>query len=362
MPKEKVFEGKIEFLQILDEQGNLDDSLEPKLKNSELDHYYKTMVFCRIADDKALALQRQGRVGTFAPTAGQEAAQIASASLLRKTDWLVPSFREAIAAIVRGTPLHKIYQYISGVEEASRLPEGCKDLPVSIPVGSQMLHAVGLGYAEKLKGTDNLALTYFGDGATSEGEFHEAANLAGVYQTPTIFFCQNNQWAISVPRSRQTHSKTIAQKAFAYGMAGVQVDGNDILAVHTATADAIERARNGQGPTLIEAVTYRQKMHTTADDPTKYRDPKVHDEWMKKDPISRFKIYLKYKGIWSEEYEKQVWADAQAKVEEEVKIFEALKAPPIEDMFKYVYAEMPEYLIEEMEELKQAMAEKELEQ
>jgi pyruvate dehydrogenase E1 component alpha subunit len=229
-------------------------------------------------------------------------------------------------------------------------------MPVSVPVGTQTLHAVGLAWAGKLKGEKIVSIVYFGDGATSKGDFHEAMNFAGVFKTPTIFFCQNNQYAISVPRSLQTASKTIAQKAIAYGFDGIQVDGNDLFAVFAATKEAVEKARSGGGPTLIEGVTFRFGPHTTADDPTKYRTEKEIEPWKPLDPLVRLRLYLKEKGLWNEGVEQRLTEEAQKDIDQAVKDAEAVPVPEVEDIFKYVFAEMTPQLREQMEYLKSTLA------
>jgi TPP-dependent pyruvate/acetoin dehydrogenase alpha subunit len=248
--------------------------------------------------------------------------------------------------------------YNAGYNEGGRVPDGQNDLPISIPVGTQMLHAVGIAYAMTLRGESQAVLTCFGDGATSQGDFHEAMNFAGVFQSPVVFFCQNNQWAISVPREKQTHAKTIAQKALGYGMRGVQVDGNDILAVYAATDDALKRARDHGEPTLIECVTYRMSVHTTADDPTKYRTEDEVELWRKRDPIRRFQQYLRDKGLLGEDD----MADLDREVQEEIaeawretqRLMEQYTDPL--HMFEHLYAEMPPYLAEQRDAMAEMLA------
>src|SRR5438128_2861042 len=241
----------IERLSILDSEGNLDTALEPKLAADDLQRLYRAMILGRRLDERMLRLQRQGRIGTFAPIKGQEASQIGSVFTLKPTDWMVPSFRETAAMIWRGWPIEKILLFFAGYVEGGQPAPDQHDLPITIPVATQLPHAVGLAYAAQYRGDDAVVMAYFGDGATSEGDFHEALNFAGVWHVPVVFVCQNNQWAISVPLKKQTHSKTIAQKALAYGLPGIQVDGNDVLAVYTAAREAVERARAGEGPTLM---------------------------------------------------------------------------------------------------------------
>src|SRR5437870_5024529 len=296
----------VEYLSILDSDGNLDAALEPKLSPGELRSLHRAMVLARRFDERMVRLQRQGRIGTFAPIKGQEASQLGSVITLRATDWMVPSFRETAAMIWRGWPIEKILLFFAGYVEGGRPAPDQRDLPITIPVGTQLPHAVGLAYAAQYRGDDAVVMAYFGDGATSEGDFHEALNFAGVWHVPVVFVCQNNQWAISVPLKKQTHSRTIAQKALAYGLPGIQVDGNDVLAVYAVAREAVDRARAGEGPTLIECVTYRLGVHTTADDPTKYRTAEEVAEWERKDPLTRFAAYLKKKRLLDDGLEAQV--------------------------------------------------------
>jgi pyruvate dehydrogenase E1 component alpha subunit len=281
------------------------------------------MVEARIYDRKCSSLQRQGRLATYAPFEGQEAAQIGSATALRPDDWMAATYRDAAAMHAQGYPWVNLLLFRMGDERGGAPPEGIDVLPPSITVGGHMIHAVGLAWAEKIKGSDRAAITYFGDGATSEGDFHEAMNFAAVYDVPCVFVCQNNQYAISLHRSRQTRSETIAAKADAYGMAGVLVDGNDVFAVRQATVEALERARVGDGPTLIEAVTYRLGPHTTADDPGRYRSDEEAEEWRGRDPLDRMRIHLTAEGAWDEGHEAQVAATASAGIEAAVTEAEA---------------------------------------
>jgi len=327
----------VEYLSILDSDGNLDTALEPKLAADDLRSLYRAMVLGRRLDERMVRLQRQGRIGTFAPIKGQEASQMGSAFTLRRTDWMVPSFRETAAMIWRGWPIEKLLLFFAGHLEGGQPGRDQHDLPITIPVATQLPHAVGLAYAAQYRGDDVVVMAYFGDGATSEGDFHEAMNFAGVWHVPVVFVCQNNQWAISVPLKKQTHSRTIAQKALAYGLPGIQVDGNDVLAVYAAAHEAVDRARAGDGPTLIECVTYRLGVHTTADDPTKYRADEEVAMWEQKDPLTRFRTYLEKRNLFEAGLEQQVDED----IAEAVRRFES--APPADPltMFDHVYAELP---------------------
>lgn len=331
---------QVEYLSILDSGGNVDVSLDPRLPADELKRLYRAMVLGRRLDERMVRLQRQGRIGTFAPIKGQEAAQLGSVATLRASDWMVPSFRETAAMLWRGWPIEKLLLYFAGYLEGGQPAPEQHDLPIAIPVATQLPHAVGLAYAAQYRGDDVVTMVYFGDGATSEGDFHEAMNFAGVWHVPVVFLCQNNQWAISVPLKKQTHSRTLAQKALAYGFPGIQVDGNDILAVHAASREAVERARAGDGPTLIECVTYRLGVHTTADDPTKYRTNEEVAEWERKDPLTRFSGYLKAKGLLESGIEAQVDEEIARAVER----FEAVGPPDPLVMFDHAYGTLPAHV------------------
>ncbi len=338
---------QVEYLSILDSDGNLDTALEPKLADAELKSLYRSMLLGRRLDERMVRLQRQGRIGTFAPTKGQEASQIGSIFTLRPADWMVPSFRETAAMIWRGWPIEKLLLFFAGHLEGGQPAPDQHDLPITIPVATQLPHAVGLAYAAQYRGDDVVVMAYFGDGATSEGDFHEALNFAGVWHVPVVFVCQNNQWAISVPLKKQTHSRTIAQKALAYGLPGIQVDGNDVLAVHAAAREAVDRARAGDGPTLIECVTYRLGVHTTADDPTKYRSEAEVAMWEQKDPLTRFKAYLEKRNLLEDGLEQRV----DEEIAEAIRRFETAPAPDPLTMFDHVYAELPPHLAAQRDEL-----------
>jgi pyruvate dehydrogenase E1 component alpha subunit len=349
----------IEPVQILGPDGTANPSevVELKLKPHDFKALYRWMVTARIFDERALALQRQGRLGTYAPLSGQEAAQVGSAYALKPEDWMFPSYREHVVQVMRGQRWLDVLTYWGGSEEGNRIPEGVNNFTISIPIATQILHATGAAWAAKIKGEKACAIAYFGDGATSEGDFHEGLNFAGVFQAPVVFFCQNNQYAISVPRTKQTASETIAQKAIAYGIEGVQVDGNDIFAVYKATKEALEKGRNGGGPTLIEAVTYRLSHHTTADDWTRYRPAEEVEMWKQKDPIKRLKLYLEKQGLWSEQDEAKLLEEAKNEIAQTVAQYEALPKRDVEEIFKYIYAEMPWNLREQLQELKEYLAE-----
>lgn len=352
MPRQELgLELSLERLEIVDEEGQVDEELLPDLDDDELVALHRAMVLSRRFDEHRLQLQRQGRIGTFAPAIGQEAAQLGAISALEKDDWFVPSYRETPMALWRGTPMWGLLLYDAGHNEGAEPPEGNHDLPISVPVSSQVPHAAGIGYAAALRETGEVVLVAFGDGATSEGDFHEGANFAAVHDAPVVLLCQNNQYAISTPLELQTGSDTIVQKAVAYGIPGIQVDGNDLVAVHVATRESVERARSGAGPTLIEAVTYRLSVHTTADDPSTYRDEEEEERWREKDPIERFRRFLLDRGTVTEEdlddlddevAERidEAWDEAQRRMED--------SQDPIA-IFDHVYAEPPAYLEEQRE-------------
>jgi pyruvate dehydrogenase E1 component alpha subunit len=350
MPRTKIeIPGEIEYLSILDEEGNLDSDLEPDLSEETLLRLHEFLLLGRRFDERLLSLQRQGRVGTFPPASGQEAAHLGAAATLRPSDWMIPAFRETAAELWRGRSMESVILYNNGFNEGVDISEDRNDFPICVPVGSQILHAVGIAWSIAYRQKNDVALTFFGDGATSQGDFHEGLNFAGVYRIPVIFVCQNNQWAISIPRKDQTRSETLAQKAIAYGIRGIQVDGNDILAVNAAAAEAAERARSGQGATLIECVTYRMSVHTTADDPKRYRSDDEVENWRRRDPIPRFQKYLVAKGLLSPDQIEAVESGIQDQIQTAVKrAEEQMKAlgDPL-DMFKHTYAELPPHLVEQ---------------
>lgn len=352
MPRKTLtIKSKVESLSILDEKGNLDADLDPKLSAQKSLELYRLMLLARRLDERCINLQRQGRIGTYGPCRGQEAAHCASGILMTPEDWVVYAFREPGTAIFRGWPIEHSMYFWGGFEEGCRPPEGVNDLPMCVPIASQVPHGMGLAWAMKLRGDPHCVLTYLGDGATSEGDFHEAMNFAGVYKLPCIFLVQNNHWAISIPVANQTASQTIAHKAVAYGFNGIQVDGNDPLAVYVATKEAADKARKGGGPTLIEAVTYRMSVHTTADDPTKYRSDDEVKAWEKRDPIVRFAKYLKKRRILSEDLEQKIENEIQTEVRAAVERYEAYcKSVDPSIVFDYMYADPAPEIVRQREE------------
>ena len=294
----------------------------------------------RAYDQRAISLQRQGRSGTYGPMAGEEAVMVGSAMALdHKKDWIVPQYREAIALAVHGMPLSRHLLYLRGHPKGGHVPEDVNALPVQISVASQILHGVGLAWGFKLQKKDSVVVVYFGDGATSEGAFHEGANFAGTFEVPAVLLCVNNGWAISTPRSRQTASETIAQKAEAYGFPGVQVDGNDPLAVFETVRNAVERARSGGGPTLLEAITYRLGAHTTADDPTRYRTTEELAQWQAKDPLTQFAEVLKSRGIWDEACEGAIDKEVEKQIAQSSAEADSEPPPPPDGFFDHVFVE-----------------------
>jgi len=340
----------VKHLHILDEKGKCNEKIRPKLTRADIKKMYELMVVSRVFDEKALTLQRQGRIGTYAPAVGQEASQVGSSYNLKKTDWLFPAFREAAAYITRGVPISKQFIYWGGDERGNVITTP-NTFPPAVPVGTQILHAVGVAWGLKMQKKKAATLVYFGDGATSRGDFHEGMNFAGTFKLPVVFFCQNNQYAISVPRTRQTAAETIAQKAIAYGFEGIQVDGNDIFAVYKATKDALDKARKGGGPTLIEAFTYRMGDHTTSDDASRYRTKKEVDKWKKRDPVLRLQRYMQKKGMWTKEYDRKLLKRSKERIEIEVKKMEQLTKPNPKDIFTTIFEKMPKSLKEQMEEM-----------
>lgn len=347
MPRETVYEAKIEKLQILDEDGRLDAKLaKDTLSDEQVAFAYEQMWICRQLDEIAFKLQRSGRMGTYPQNKGQEANAMGSALAMKKgVDWVVPCYRENLAMHLHGLPYHYVLLHWMGDERGNRIPEGVRMTPVSVPIGTHMLHATGIAWAFKLRGErDRASITYFGDGATSEGDFHGAMNFASTLKVPVIFFCQNNQWAISVPRHEQMASPTVAQKALAYEMPTVQVDGNDLFAVYRATKEARDRAVAGKGPSFIEGVTYRLGDHTTADDARRYRDQAELDGWLAKDPLIRTRKYLEKKGLWGDEKQRTLEERASKIVNEIVRAAEGIEAPATADFFDHMYATLPDEL------------------
>lgn len=308
---------------------------------------YKTMVLLRAFDTKAIALQRTGKMGTYASTLGQEAVSVAIGSVMEKEDVLCPDYRGYGAQIQRGVKLAEILTYWGGDERGSQFVDNAKDFPISVPIGTQYLHAAGVAAAIKYREQPRVAVALCGDGGTSEGDFYEAINVAGNWKLPVVFVINNNQWAISVPRKIQTSAATLAQKAIAGGFEGIQVDGNDIIALHTVLKNSLEKARRGEGPTLIEAITYRLCDHTTADDANRYRDIEELKAAWEAEPIKRLRNYLVEKGFWEPSKEEALAKECKEKIEAAVEEYLNLTPQPISAMFDYLYGVMPHDLVEQ---------------
>ncbi len=344
------------MFQILDADARL-VGREPDLPSKELGEMYRLMVLTREFDRRALALQRQGRLGTYAMSEGQEGAQVASAMALAPEDFVYPSYREHGVQLTRGMPPEVILSYWRGLPNADWDVHRYRMAVVCVPIGSHIPHAVGHAYSARLAGEDTVTIAYFGDGATSEGDFHAGLNFAGVWKTPTVFFCQNNLYAISVPYERQTAAETIAQKANAYGVHGMQVDGMDPLAVYVATAEAVRRARAGEGPTLIEALTYRYGPHATADDPHRYRTVEEEESWRRRDPIDRLRRYLQERGDWSEELDAATRQEAAEAVEAAIGAIESRPLPTRDEAIRHSFSRIPPVLVEQLHATQSAAGE-----
>jgi pyruvate dehydrogenase E1 component alpha subunit/2-oxoisovalerate dehydrogenase E1 component alpha subunit len=346
----------VELRQVVDVSGALVGEA-PQLSPEDLRALYRHMFKMRLLDTRMLSLQRQGRVGFYGTATGEEAAVTGSAFALRPDDWVFPALRQMGVSLWRGTTVTELVCQLIGnsgdVLIGRQMPCHFSDRKVntvawSSVIGTQLVHAMGAAWAMKLKKDDVVSIGYLGDGASSIGDFHAAANFAGVMKLPVVFFCQNNQWAISVPLSKQTASESIAIKAVAYGFPGVRVDGNDILAVIAATREAVDRARRGDGPTLVEAVTFRMGGHSSSDDPTRYRESELVSEWERRDPLKRFRAYLIGAGVLAESDDETWTAEINDEIGAAIKAAEALPSPAIETIFTDVYATMPAHIEEQM--------------
>ena len=338
MPITKAFTTEIDYVSILDEHGNFDAQLGSDLiSNDELVQLYEQMLTSRRFDEVAFKLQRSGRMGTYPQNMGQEATSLGAAFALEPHDWLVPCYRENTGLFHRGLPMEYILLHWMGDERGNQIPRELFMTPLAIPIGTQMLHATGLAWASKYRGESNIACTFFGDGATSEGDFHEAMNFAANLDIPVIFFCQNNHWAISVPGHIQCSAPTVAQRGVAYGMDCVQCDGNDIFAVTKVVKDAAQRARDNNRPTFIEAVTYRLGDHTTADDARRYRDEEEVEMWKTRDPMIRMRDHLKSLNLWNDSKEAAATEKAETLVAEAVKRAEEIAEQPVSEIFDSMY-------------------------
>ena len=339
---------EIPYTQILNEQGQYTGELPAFAEDIPLlIELYRTMLRARLFDKKAIALQRTGKMGTYAPINGQEAIATAIGSVMRKEDVFVPYYRDYAAQFQRGVKMSEILSYWGGDERGSQFACNSQDLPICVPIASQCLHAAGIAFAFQYRKEPRVAVVCIGDGGTSEGDFYEALNVAGLWKLPVVFIINNNQWAISVNIQNQTASETLAQKAIAAGISGIQVDGNDILATRDVIEKAVEKARSGEGPTVIEAMSYRLSDHTTADDATRYQPPQDVEQAKLKEPIQRFKYFLEQKNIWDNEKETQLVEEISAEIQEAVDEYINRPQQTVNTVFDYHFAELPDYLIEQ---------------
>ena len=358
-------------LSILKEDGSLAKDLEPPLKDDDLRRIFRTMLLVRTLDERCMNLQRQGRLAFYGTATGEEAAVIGSGYALRPDDMVFPALRQGGVLLLRGFPLERYFAHLFGnaeaVEKGRSMPCHYSDRTYHVfswssSMATQLPHAVGWAYGEKLASTGGsgsgagggrVAMAYLGDGATSEGDFHVAANFAAVWKTPTVFFCNNNQWAISVPFAKQS-VVGVAEKAKAYGFPGVRVDGNDVLACYAATKEAADRARRGEGPTLVEAVTYRMRGHSSSDDPARYRAQDEVDLWARRDPLIRLRTYMGARGVWSEASERDLHAALTEEISEAIRRAEAAPAPAPDTLVTDVFKDVPWHLQRQFDELRAA--------
>lgn len=343
---------EIEYVQYMDESGQaLADLPNWATEVESLEHAYKWMLLTRLFDAKAVALQRTGQMGTYASCLGQEAIGAAIGLAMHPNDVFVPSYRETGAQLIRGSRMRDILMFWGGDERGSNPPIANQDFPVAIPIASQCLHAVGVATAFKYRKQNRIALCAIGDGATSQGDFYEAINLAGVWKLPVVFLVSNNQWAISVPRAAQSASQTLAQKAIAAGIDGVQVDGNDYIAMRDTLDQAIEKARSGNGATIIEALTYRLSDHTTADDASRYRSAEEVEVYKQKDPLLRLERHMRVAMGWDEGKQQSLKEQCQQQIEEEIQAYLTAEAAPPTEMFDYLYESLPKVYLKQRQQL-----------
>lgn len=338
-------------LQILNEEGEVvNESAMPDLTDEQLQELMKRMVYTRILDQRSISLNRQGRLGFYAPTAGQEASQLASQFALEKEDFILPGYRDVPQMIWHGLPLSQAFLFSRGHFAGNQIPEGVNVISPQIIIGAQYVQCAGVALGMKKNNSKAVAVTYTGDGGTSQGDFYEGMNFAGAFKAPAIFIVQNNRFAISTPVEVQSASRTLAQKAVAAGIPGVQVDGMDPLAVYAVVKEARERAINGEGPTLIETLTYRYGPHTMAgDDPTRYRTADLDNEWEKKDPLVRFRKFLEGKGLWSEEKENEIIEQAKEDIKQAIKEADNTPKQKVTDLITNMFETLPPNLEEQYE-------------
>ena len=344
-------QSKFEMVQILDVDGNVvNEDLVPDLTDEQLVELMERMVWTRILDQRSISLNRQGRLGFYAPTAGQEASQLASQYALEGEDFILPGYRDVPQLIWHGLPFTEAFLFSRGHFKGNQFPEGVNALSPQIIIGAQYVQTAGVAFGLKKRGKNAVAITYTGDGGSSQGDFYEGINFASAYKAPAIFVIQNNNYAISTPRSKQTAAETLAQKAISVGVPGIQVDGMDALAVYQATLEARERAIAGEGPTVIETLTYRYGSHTMAgDDPTRYRTSDEDAEWEKKDPLVRFRKYLESKGLWNEDKENEVIERAKSEIKAAIKEADNTDKQTVTSLMDIMYEDMPQNLSEQYE-------------
>jgi pyruvate dehydrogenase E1 component subunit alpha len=354
----------VDLLQVIAEDGRPTTHAPPRLADSDLKKLYRVMVLTRLLDERALKLQRQGRIGFYVPAEGQEASHIGAAFALAAEDWVYPSYRDPGIALLRGVPvvelMHQCYANSADNTRGRQMPvhysfKKIHFVTISSPIATQIVQATGTAMAMKIRKEKSVAMTFFGDGATSANDFHTGLNFAGVFAAPCVFVCENNGWAISVPLEGQTASSTIAVKAEAYGMPGVRVDGNDVLAVYAAAKRAVERARAGHGPTLIESVTFRMGAHSSSDDASRYRDPALCNAWRKKDPIERLKRYLVHHKVMKEKDDEEVRKECADELQAAIEAAEKVGPPAVSTMFDDVFEQRTPQLEEQCEALKDAL-------
>ncbi|WP_026690093.1 pyruvate dehydrogenase (acetyl-transferring) E1 component subunit alpha [Alteribacter aurantiacus] len=348
-------ESQFETFQILNENGEIvNEDAMPDLSDEELKELMTRMVYTRIWDQRAISLNRQGRLGFYAPVAGQEASMIGSQFALDKKDWILPGYRDIPQIVYHGVPMDQAFLWSRGHYGGGQMPEGVNVMMPQIIIGAQITQTAGVAMGLKRNDTGTIAITYTGDGGASQGDFYEGMNFAGAFNVPAVFVVQNNRFAISVPVEKQSAAQTIAQKAVAAGIHGVQVDGMDILAVYAMTKEARERGLEGNGPTLIETLTYRYGPHTMAgDDPTRYRTSEEDDEWEKKDPLVRFRKFLESKDLWSEDEENKIVEQAKEDIKAAIKKADGAPKQKVTDLIGFMNEELPQNLKEQMAEYKE---------
>jgi len=348
------------LLTVLRDDGSSAPGADPFLDGDTLLEMFRQMLRIRLIDERMLSRQRQGKIGFYGTITGQEAVPIATAFATEARDWIFPALRESAVMLARGFPLPawlaQVYGNEADILKGRQMPSHMSGRAVnqvawSSCIGPQIPQAVGAAWAARLRGDDVVVVGFLGDGATSEPDFHVAMNFAGVYRTPSVLVCQNNHWSISVPTSRQTASQTLAVKAHAYGVPGIRVDGNDVLACYRVIREAVDRARAGDGPTFIEAVTYRMGPHSSSDDPTRYRSDEEVERWRKRDPIDRFERYLRRTQLLDDAKRTQIEGEIQDEIGAAIREVEPLGPPPPESMFDDVYKSTPWHLREQREEL-----------